>query len=116
MCDIADGYNDITNHEHRTARKEHVCEGCGETIRKGDTYHHTSALFDGHWSTWKHCERCNAMMQALFAEADDPIAIDPGLNCGETWESIGYGAPPEHVAALAFWLPGEPLPTKETTP
>lgn len=106
---VADGRCDIVRHSERRAAKQHACDGCGEAIRKGDTYAVTSQLFDGHWDGWKHCLRCDAMFQEISWASHDPVAIDPGLDCGEQWED-NFGEPPEHVAALAFWLPGDPLP------
>ena len=115
MCDLADGTCDIWNETVRTARKAHRCFGCkAETIRPGDRYVETRTLFDGSWEGWKHCMRCHAMWKAIHAVADFDEHIDPGLDCGETWESAGRGVLPERIAALAFWLPGEPLP--EATP
>lgn len=112
MCDLVSDAADVYEQQRRRARKRHACEACGETIMPGDTYVHTSSLYDGSWSTWKHCLRCSAIFEALHAEAyPDRIAIDPALNCGTEWADT-FGEVPPHIEALAFWLPGEPLPTQ----
>lgn len=118
MCDLADGTNDVEAKTIRKARRSHVCRGCHETIRPGTRYVITSVLFDGSWSTWKHCMRCDAMYTHLTErawKADDDIVIAPSLDCGEKYEHAWGEAPPESIAALAFALP-EDFATKESTP
>lgn len=110
MCDIADGYNDIEAVSHPRARVGHVCQGCGETIRPGDTYAVTRVLYDGHWDGWKHCLRCEAIHSHLLdkaRESRDPIAIAPGLDCGLEYEDSWGVQPPPWIAALAFALPSD---------
>ena len=64
MCDVDfDGYNDFTCETKRKARKEHKCNECWRMIRKGDTYTHHSALFDGNISTHKTCARCDKIAE-----------------------------------------------------
>jgi len=112
MCDPADGTCPVWERVRRTARKSHVCEGCTETIDPGTVYFVTSALWEGEWSRWKHCIRCDAMFNAIInanAEFGYYVAVDPRLDCGESWDSV-FGATPEHIQALAFWLPGDPVP------
>lgn len=48
----------VFNVEVRRAAKGHRCGECDETIRCGDRYEHTSALWDGSWSTHKTCLSC----------------------------------------------------------
>jgi hypothetical protein len=36
---------------------------------------------------------------------------DPELNCGHEYEERWKESPPPEIAALAFWLPGDPLPS-----
>lgn len=96
----------------RTARVEHSCVGCdrcddsrctGKSIKPGHRYRRTAVLFDGSWMTWKHCIRCAAMLDALRPRLRECFTTDTlDLSCGEVWDD-----PPEHVAALAFVLPGE---------
>jgi len=42
----------------RTARKEHSCDECSHTIRPGEKYECANGLWEGHFRTWKTCERC----------------------------------------------------------
>ena len=110
MCDLADGFNDITRVSRVKARKWHECVACHEVIGPGHVYINGSALYDGHWSSWKHCLRCDQIFRSISAESEDPVAIDIGLDCGETWESAFGVKPPLNVAALAFWLPKDGAP------
>lgn len=115
MCEEADGVCPVWNRQHRTARKRHVCDACREAIEPGHRYYRTSALYDGSWASWKHCERCDAMFNAISSENRRHgfyMAVDVDLNCGETWWHT-FGPVPPHIDALAFWLPGEPLPAPE---
>jgi hypothetical protein len=103
MCDIADGRCDIWEEYSRTARKQHKCMACDESIRIGDIYHRVDSLYDGIWNHWIHCMRCWKIWRALRDDATDwDVYIDPYLNCGETWHD-----PPPEIAKLAFALPGE---------
>ncbi len=110
MCGIADGTNDAQSMVTRTARKAHACWGCRETILPGHRYKVTSVLYDGSWTTWKHCLRCDAIYAHLLQlawDAYDDIAVAPSLDCGEDYEDAWGEAPPERIAALAFALPGD---------
>jgi hypothetical protein len=102
MCDDWDDGDppDVVVHEWRRARKAHLCFACREPIRAGDRYHLSRQLRDGRWDDWKHCARCWAMCEALWAKGVD--TIDYRLDCGEVWES-----PPPEIERLAFMLPRE---------
>ncbi len=106
MCDYeADEQCPVWDEHEHIARKAHTCSGCRESIHPGHRYRRTATLFDGSWSTWKHCLRCAAMVDALRPVLGERFTTETlDLNCGEVWEE-----PPEHVAALAFLLPGEPV-------
>lgn len=96
MCDYDyDEDGGVWDPHHVVARKEHRCYACAETIAPGHEYVRTGSLSDGQWETYRHCLRCWAMCEALWARVEGPI--DVGLCCGETWE-----APPDAIAALAF--------------
>lgn len=109
MCDGSDGYYDVEDGDWRTARKRHECCACSETISPGHRYHVHSGLFDGAWERHKHCARCWTMLEAIVARATDPVRMD--LGCGLRWED-SFGDLPDHVAALAFALPGEAAPRR----
>lgn len=117
MCD---GYDDegpeVWSEQWRTARKEHRCYACRETVRPGDRYHVFRSLFDGRWSTTKHCARCWEMVEQIQNADFSNGVVELGLNCGHTWAELAGEPPPEHIAALAFWLPGDPLPNGEGVP
>lgn len=42
----------------RTARKEHVCCECRDTIKPGDRYEYASGVWDGWPSSYKTCLSC----------------------------------------------------------
>ena len=96
------------------ARKEHHCRACGETIRPGDRYHKTFYIFDGNPHETKRCARCETIFDHLSGriakEGDCEEFCDERLACGHTYEERWREEPPPEIAALAFWLPGDPLP------
>lgn len=106
MCEEADEYNDVQHTIRVKARKAHKCCACAETIGIGHFYIKTFVAYDGHGETYKHCLRCNAMVEALFKVVEPCTAIDWTLNCGERWEDH-FGPVPDGVARLAFLTPEE---------
>lgn len=65
MCDVDfDGYNEFDCETTRKARKEHYCRECRRVIRIGQKYTHHSALYDGHISTHKTCQKCDRVEKA----------------------------------------------------
>lgn len=109
MCDLADPC-DIWDGTWPRARKSHSCQACAETIEPGHLYHRLASLYEGQWDHWKHCRRCWAIFEAIVDKFRDdgagPVAVDLGLDCGESWKDVFGDVPPE-VEALAFALPGE---------
>lgn len=65
----------------------------------------TAQGYDGTVHSYRHCMRCNAITLALFAY--DLDEVDFYLS-----ESLWLD-PPDAVAALAFWLPGEHIDLEE---
>lgn len=49
------------------ARKEHKCCECKRTIHPGEDYQRVSGVWDGEFSTYKTCERCADLREALAA-------------------------------------------------
>lgn len=98
-------YNRFQSEQHPRARKDHKCDACRETIRRGDRYHRTAIGTDYGVETWRHCLRCYAICKALWAAGAG--TIDMELDCGHTWEENHKDgelrcACPDEVAALAF--------------
>lgn len=95
----------------RTARKQHDCCACEIPIEPGQRYTVVSTGWEGRIEEWKRCARCQflheQLRQVCSAVGDWP---DEDLNCGHTFEERWERKPPEWLAALAFWSPGEPLP------
>ena len=100
----------------RVARKQHTCDACSMTILPGMKYAYVFLVHDGDAYTYKRCPRC----QVIFVHLSERIRADGDayeefcdekLNCGHDYEERWQEAPPEWLAALAFWLPGDPLPS-----
>ena len=102
------------------ARKEHTCDACKEPIRIGDTYTRVFLLYDGRKETIKRCTRCQAIhkhLRELSREhRDGEMWPRERLNCGQDYAEEWGGEPPPEIAALAFLLPGEPLPAPPDSP
>lgn len=107
MCDKFD-FNgpSVFDERERTAKKTYRCDACREAIDLGHRYVYVFGVWDGDSGQFRHCLRCSAIFSAI-AKARPGVAIDLELNCGETWQDALGVDPPEHVAALAFTLPGE---------
>ncbi len=111
MCDPDAELCPVWRETTRCARKQHRCLGCRELIEPGHSYNETRSIFDGRWSTWKHCARCWALLQAISTETRKRsgsyvVSIDPQFACGETWIE-NFGPPPQNIEKLAFMLQGE---------
>lgn len=96
------------------AKKEHRCHACHEPIKPGHRYHVTFSVFDGNADTTKRCERCQAIFEHLSGrmvnEGDNEEYCDHRLACGHEYKERWDEEPPPEIAALAFWLPGDPVP------
>jgi len=116
-----DGGTDVypTSHTH-TARKEHKCSACHETIRPGDRYTVVFWVYDKMPHQVKRCARCEVIFQHLSARIADEGAYeefcDQQLKCGHEYADRWEMPPPEWLAALAFWRPGDPLPPLAAKP
>ena len=74
MSQYGDGdYCSVWKDRWVTARKEHTCTACAETILPGHRYHVTFYIFDGEPHTTKRCERCETIFEHLSGRmVDDP--------------------------------------------
>jgi|HubBroStandDraft_1064217.scaffolds.fasta_scaffold165777_2 hypothetical protein len=106
----------VYDETQRKARKSHKCDACHEAIAPGHQYYRTAILFDGSWDTYVRCERCQAIFvhlsKRILDERDQEEFCDQALNCGHSYEENWDEPPPDEIAALAFWRPGDPLPEK----
>lgn len=111
MSVSCDDRADVWNERAVRARKAHQCDACKLTIRRGDVYTRDSLLYDGEWSTVIRCARCQIIFEHLqpMCQRDGDCA-DRELDCGHEYEERWDRKPPEWLAALAFWVPGDPLP------
>lgn len=103
MCDF-DEYPDFYNSAWRRARKGHDCCACGETIRAGDLYRHTTGKWDGTVETFKSCARCWSMLMTINDITGEPglITLDCGIDLDECAPEDAWRA-----AYLAFQTPDE---------
>lgn len=82
----------------QTARKEHRCFACHETIRPGDRYHLVVQKYDT-LDHFKHCARCWSIVTELLAAGAYSVQWD--LNCGTPYEEA-FGPMSDEVTRLAF--------------
>ena len=100
------------------ARKAHKCRACHEPIGAGYRYHLTFYVWEKEPYTIKRCERCQLIFTHLasrIADESDEEYCDESLACGHEYEERWGEKPPEWLAALAFWRPGDPLPEMPAT-
>ena len=115
MSQYGDGdYCPVWEESSPKARVEHKCDACGETIPRGTVYSRTFYVFDGDANVTKRCPRCQVIFKHLDSRikdhGDDEEFCDQELNCGHEYGERWGTEPPEEIAALAFWRPGDPLP------
>lgn len=67
----------------RKARKQHTCDFCGGTIKKGETYDWSKNINDGDLYEWKSHKQCSTISSELWAY------IDPDE--GMTGDDFHYG-------------------------
>lgn len=106
-----DGRNDFERWSEHCSQKGRTCAACRERISKGQRYVAFVSLCEGYFATTIYCQRCKALIDHLVAESRDfDEGPDPYLDCGHDYEEVHGRPPPDHIAALAFWLPGDPIP------
>lgn len=93
---------DVYNERERRAAKDHVCDACKETIRKGDVYCRVFIKFDGDIEGVVRCLRCQKIHEHLRGLAPGDMWPNERLNCGEKYEDHWGVDPPPEVAELAF--------------
>jgi len=104
-----DGTYDVYSEVRPIARKQHTCGACHEKIDAGHHYTRVSIVFDGVARTASRCARCQAIHEHLRTLNPGEMWPEERLNCGERYVDEWGQEPPEHIAALAFWRPGDEL-------
>lgn len=118
MSHSCDGTYDVYRETRVRARKPHTCSACTETIPARTTYWRVTWVFDGGANGVKRCERCQAIhlhLREKCRSSYDNLWPDERLNCGLKYEDE-WGDLPEEIAALAFALPSDSLPTTQRNP
>lgn len=62
---------DFYNRSNPKARKDHVCEYCGKTIHKGETYSYETGKYDGDMFARKLCLVCENILGTFIKDLDD---------------------------------------------
>lgn len=114
MSEYGDEYAEVYDAEWRKAAKPHTCHACGEIITAGRKYHRTFTVFERVAHSNIRCERCQVIFTHLEgrirAAGDYTEYCNSELDCGHEYKERWGEEPPPEIAALAFWLPGDPLP------
>ena len=75
-CEFGGGDAPEWMHSHmRTARKQHQCCECHDTIPIGSKFEYTSGKWDGQIKAFKTCAYCAALRDKLMAKIKDGIAF-----------------------------------------
>ena len=77
--DVDVGSDDFFSAIKRTARKQHQCSECGDTIHSKDKYEYISGKWDGSFSKHKTCLPCLEVREEFFCN---------GSYLGELWQSL----------------------------
>lgn len=110
MSHSADETYSVYKETLRASRKERNCDACGMRVPKSGQYWHVAMIFQGEFETVKRCLACQAThvhLRELAVHRD--MWPDERLNCGLDYEEE-WGKLPSHIASLAFWSYGQPLP------
>jgi hypothetical protein len=114
MSHHCDEHYSVYNERNVVARKPHTCSACHETIAPGHAYTRVFIVWDGQIDVVLRCARCQAIHEHLREVCEDKSGGEmwpaEELNCGQEYREHWGVDPPPEIAALAFLLPGEPLP------
>ena len=113
MSHSCDATYDVYDESRLTARKAHECDACDLPIRPGDGYWRIFYRFEGRAEHVKRCLRCQVIHEHLRTLAPGEMWPAEKLDCGEEYRQHWDCDPPEWIADLAFWSPGESLPAIE---
>lgn len=116
-CDDDDG-EPIVNYRSgpTTARVAHPCDCCTALIRPGDIHYSASWLCCGNYESFRRCARCHLLYLELVKlhrkhdirdDYNEPMGVDPDLNCGHSFQKVFGREPPEELTRLAFLTPDE---------
>src|SRR5690349_6841815 len=98
---------DVDNERMIRARKNHTCDACKETIRRGDLYKRHFIAWEGTCEVTLRCARCDVIYQRLCdlhrdrnknkrlsGEYWDSTWPDWRLGCGDTFNEVFHSDPP----------------------
>lgn len=55
----------------KRARKRHFCDWCHSPIEIGEEYTYSRNVTDGHFHSWKECDKCGDLVQEMFSKGYD---------------------------------------------
>ena len=67
--------NELLARKDRKARKDHMCDLCGETIKKGEVYEWSKSIYDGTIYEWFIHKKCGIVSDAIW----DYVCPDEGM-------------------------------------
>lgn len=98
---VDEAYN-FYHEPRRRAAKNHTCDACKETIRKGHEYYDVTWKFEGRLEGVRRCLRCQVIHEHLRTLDRFEMWPDERLSCGEEYEEHWGKKPPAEIAELAF--------------
>ena len=63
------------------ARKEHICNFCGNKIPRGETYNYSTHVFDGQVYSWRSHAKCDDLCSAIWDFVDPDEGMTYELFC-----------------------------------
>jgi hypothetical protein len=103
----ADGSYDVFEEVVIRSLARDSCNACSEIIARGHYYVRITSLFEGRREKHKQCLRCHYIWRVLVNARGYGEWPCERLRCGEEWEDVFFGEPPEGIERLAFVEPEE---------
>lgn len=94
-------YYEVYDVTIRRARKDHACDACDATIRRGDLYAHVGMVFSGRGESLKRCARCELLHRHLRDVLPSGMWPAERLDCGISWEEEHDGPQPAEFAFMS---------------
>lgn len=69
---------DLVVDSYPHARKDHTCDTCLNTIKRGEVYWNSKMLYDGYFTTYKTCMFCRSLWLKCL-EYEDTAYLGQGM-------------------------------------
>ena len=76
------------NKSFPTARKEHKCSWCGDTIKVGEKYERSTLIYDGQiydWLCHLECREVTSLLNVFDWDMGDGVDGDTFIQCIQDW-------------------------------